>query len=425
MKQRFFIITVILLGFFSLSQAQDTTYYKEIIRELSSKKFEGRSDFKKGDRKAANYIARQFRQIPGVEPSVDGGFLQPFSYNVNVFHKRMEMSVDGIALEPGRDFIAREFSPSQKGTWPLKYISPEDHDPARLIPMLESGDFGNCYIVLQYDLIYKYMGIAPVELYKMPVAGLIMVQDKVPSFFKSRSGTVQPIPVIWAGPGFPGDAKQIRVRFESRVIEGYTSSNVIAHIPGTSRADSCIVFIAHYDHLGHFGKDVYYPGANDNASGVAFILTLARHYALPENRPELTYIFIAAAAEENNLLGSTYYTNHPVVLLDRTLQVIDPDMVADNGDRLFVETGPGGEETLQRFLHINDSLNLFGAIEHNPLSNDSDHYPFAMKEVPALYIMVDGDAYDVYHTPLDDYDHIFTSRYLQLFRLVTEFASTF
>ncbi|HPJ82931.1 MAG TPA: M28 family peptidase [Bacteroidales bacterium] len=424
MKHRYFIITGLFLVSFTCTQAQDTTYYKEVIRELSSKKYEGRSDFSNGDRKAAKYIARQFRQIPGVEPSVDGGYLQPFTYNVNVFHKKMEMSVDGIVLEPGKDFIVREFSPSQKGTWPLKYINPEDHDPERLLPILESGDFRDSYVVLQYDLVFKYMGIAPFELYKTPIAGLIMVQDKVPSFFKSRSGTVQPIPVIWAGPGFPDDAKQIQVRFESRMIEGYTSSNVIAHIPGTSRADSCIVFIAHYDHLGHFGKEVYYPGAHDNASGVAFILTLAHYYALPENRPELTYVFIAVAAEENNLLGSTYYTNHPVVPLDRTLQVIDPDMVADNGERLFLETGPGGEETLQRFKHINDSLGLF-TIEQRPLSNDSDHYPFAMKKVPALYMMVDGDAFDVYHTPLDDYHHIYTNRYLSLFRLVTAFASTF
>ncbi|HNR28308.1 MAG TPA: M28 family peptidase [Bacteroidales bacterium] len=424
MRLRYFIITGSLLVSFTCIHAQDTTYYKEVIRELSSKKYEGRSDFRKGDKKAAKYIARQFMQIRGVEPSVEGGYLQPFSYNVNVFHKKMEMSVDGVTLEPGKDFIVREFSPSQKGIFSLKYIGVQDHDPARLIPMLESGDFRNSYVVLQYDLVYKYMGIAPFELYKMPVAGLIMVQDKVPSFFKSRSGTVQPIPVIWAGPGFPGDAKQIRVRFESRMIEGYTSSNVIAHIPGSSRADSCIVFVAHYDHLGHFGKEVYYPGAHDNASGVAFILTLARHYAQPENRPELTYVFIAVAAEENNLLGSTHYTKNPVFPLERTLQVIDPDMVADNGERLFVETGAEGEENLKRFLHINDSLGLF-TIEQHPLSNDSDHYPFAMKEVPALYMMVDGDAYDVYHTPLDNSGNMYINRYLPLFRLVTAFASTF
>ena len=425
MKHRIIIICCLLLTSFSLSPAQDTMYYREVIRELSSKKYEGRSDYGKGDMKAARYIAGQFRQIPGVEPSLREGYLQPFTYNVNVFHKRMEMSVDGAVLEPGKDFIVREFSPSQKGTWSLTYIGDQDHDPERLIPMLEKGDFRNSYIVLQFDLVYKYMGIAPEALYKMPVAGLIMVRKERPPFFKSRSGSLQPIPVIWTGPGFPQNAGEVSVRFESRMKNGHTSSNVIAHIPGSARADSCLVFIAHYDHLGHFGKDVFYPGANDNASGVAFLLTLARYYALPENRPDLTYIFIAAAAEENNLLGSTWYTENPVIPLDRILQVINLDMVADNGDCLFVETGPEGEDNLLRFREINSRYNLFIKIEHHPLSNDSDHYPFAVRKVPALYIMVDGDAYSVYHTPLDDYEHIYTNRYLPLFRLVTSFANSF
>ena len=97
---------------------------------------------------------------------------------------------------------------------------------------------------------------------------------------------------------------------------------------------------------GTFRQRCLLSGANDNASGTAFLLTLAGYFAKPENRPDLTCIFIAAAAEENNLLGSTYYTENPVVPLDKTLQVINLDMVADNGDRLFVETGPEGEASL-------------------------------------------------------------------------------
>ena len=62
------------------------------------------------------------------------------------------MSVDGMELQPGNDFIVREFSPSQKGTFPLVYIE-KDHDPERLLPMLEKGDFRNAYIVLQFDTV--------------------------------------------------------------------------------------------------------------------------------------------------------------------------------------------------------------------------------------------------------------------------------
>lgn len=405
--------------------AQDPVYYRSVIRELSSEKYQGRSDYKNGDKKAARFLVRQFKNIEGVEPALKDFYLQPFSYGVNVFHKKMELSVDGREMVPGTDFIVREFSPSQKGSYALEYISHDDHHPERLLPLLETGKFKDSYIVLQFDLVYKYLGIAPEVLYSMPLAGLIMIREGQPPFFKSRSGKMQSVPVIWVSPQFPENAKKITVRFESQWIKNYTSSNVIACLPGQERKDSCIIFIAHYDHLGHFGKDVFYPGANDNASGTAFLLTLASYYAQPENRPDLTYIFIAAAAEENNLLGSTYYTENPVIPLDKTLQVINLDMVADNGDRLFVETGPEGEASLLKFREINKRLDLFGTIEQHPLSNDSDHYPFAMNKVPALYIMVDGDAYSVYHTPLDDYRHIYTNRYSDLFRLVTEFASIF
>ena len=425
MKHRIIGITILLLLTGSFLMAQDPVYYRSVIRELSSKKYEGRSDFGNGDKKAAKFLVREFKKMEGIEPALKDGYLQPFSYGVNVFHKKMEMSIDGEDLEPGRDFIVREFSPSVKGSYALAYIAEEDHHPERLLPLLETGKFKDSYIVLNFNLIYKYLGIAPEVLYSMPLAGLIMVRDGQPSFFKSRSGKRQPIPVIWASPQFPKNAKKITVRFDSQWKDNYTSSNVIACIPGRDRKDSCIVFIAHYDHLGHFGKDVFYPGANDNASGTAFLLTLASYYAKPENRPDLTYIFIAAAAEENNLLGSSFYTENPVVPLEKTLQVINLDMVADNGDRLFVETGPEGEENLLRFRQINSRLNLFGTIEQHPLSNDSDHYPFAINKVPALYIMVDGDAYSVYHTPLDDYPHIYSNRYLDLFRLVTEFANSF
>ena len=134
--------------------AQDPVHYRSVIRELSSEKYEGRSDFKNGDKKAARFLVRQFKSIEGVEPALKDGYLQPFSYGVNVFHKKMEMSLDGSEMVSGTDFIVREFSPSQKGSYNLAYISKEDHNPEHLLPLLETGRFKDSYIVLQFDLVY-------------------------------------------------------------------------------------------------------------------------------------------------------------------------------------------------------------------------------------------------------------------------------
>lgn len=60
--------------------AQDPVYYRSVIRELSSKKYEGRSDYGNGDKKAARFLAREFKKIEGVEPALEDGYLQPFSY---------------------------------------------------------------------------------------------------------------------------------------------------------------------------------------------------------------------------------------------------------------------------------------------------------------------------------------------------------
>ncbi len=415
---------VLVLWTWTVLQGQDKKYFLDVITELSSKKYEGRSDYGNGDRKAAAYIVSQYKAIPDMKPGLAHGYLQHFTYPVNVFHKKIELSADGKNLVPGHDFTVREFSSSVNGSWTLAYIPEDSHKPEILLPLLQSGKYNQTFIVVDFDLINTYYGIAPVELYHMPVAGIIMTHKKKPTFFKSRSGQLQPIPVLWAGPGFPGDARQISLRIDSRMINEYTSANVIGRIEG-NRSDSCLIIIAHYDHLGHLGKQVWYPGANDNASGVAMMLTLARYYARPENRPEHTMLFIASAAEENNLLGAEYYVHNPVIPLSRTIQVIDLDMVADNGDRLFLETGTEGQKALECFKEINTRHGFFKTLSQEPLSNDSDHYPFAVRQVPALYIMTDGRAYDVYHTPHDDPEHAYTVNYDNLFKLLTLFISSF
>ena len=132
MKRIFFTLTAIILLSSTGLRAQNIEYYKDIIRELSSKKYEGRSDYGGGDLKAARYLAGEYKKINGLQPSMPKGYFQPFSYPVNVFHKKMDMAVDGTALDPGHDFIVREFSPSLTGTFPLAYISEEDHHPDRL-----------------------------------------------------------------------------------------------------------------------------------------------------------------------------------------------------------------------------------------------------------------------------------------------------
>ncbi|WP_448636180.1 M28 family peptidase [Pedobacter panaciterrae] len=77
-----------------------------------------------------------------------------------------------------------------------------------------------------------------------------------------------------------------------------------------------MVITAHYDHLGGMGNKTYFPGANDNASGISFLLSLAKYYAA--NPQPYTMAFICFAGEEAGLLGSKYFTEYPLLALQKS-----------------------------------------------------------------------------------------------------------
>ena len=100
----------------------------------------------------------------------------------------------------------------------------------------------------------------------------------------------------------PKTMTSLEVNIESKFIKSFPAKNLVGYIPGTDKQDSLIVFTAHYDHLGMLGSDKIFPGANDNASGVAILLYLAKYYAAhPAKYP---VAFIAFSGEEPGLKGS-------------------------------------------------------------------------------------------------------------------------
>lgn len=114
------------------------------------------------------------------------------------------------------------------------------------------------------------------------------------------------------------------------------SSNIIGILPGSDPKlkDEAIILGAHYDHLGRGGEGSLAPregeihhGADDNASGTAALIELARRLSTQRPRPRRTIVFIAFSGEEEGLLGSNYYVNHPVVPLANTIAMINMDMI--------------------------------------------------------------------------------------------------
>lgn len=203
-----------------------------------------------------------------------------------------------------------------------------------------------------------------------------------------------------------------------------TSKNVIAKITGSKRPEEYIIYTAHWDHLG-VGKpdekgDSIYNGALDNATGTAGLLQLANAFKQAKKQPERTVVFLAVTAEEQGLWGSNYYVNHPVYPLEATVANINMDVLNNKGKTTDVVVVGKGQSELENYLEaLAAEQNKTVGSEVNPASGSyyrSDHFNFAKKGVPALYIgsgrkFVDttkaAAAQDYvknhYHRPSDEY----------------------
>ncbi|MBB6367180.1 Zn-dependent M28 family amino/carboxypeptidase [Xanthomonas sacchari] len=218
---------------------------------------------------------------------------------------------------------------------------------------------------------------------------------------------------------------KLSVDLKSTIAEK-TSRNVVGVLPGSSRADEAVVYMAHWDHLGkHEGEpgDNIYNGAVDNATGVAGILEIAEAFAHQQPKPERSVVFLAVTLEESGLLGSKYYVAHPTFPLNKIAGVINLDAMPVAGRaRDLVVNGFGNSQ-------LEDLLKPIAAAQGRVLHSEdapqsgfyfrSDHFNFAKAGVPALYIdggedLVDGgieagrraaaDYAKRYHTAADEYD---------------------
>ena len=171
-----------------------------------------------------------------------------------------------------------------------------------------------------------------------------------------------------------------------------TSRNVIAKITGSKRPDEYILYTAHWDHLG-IGKpdakgDSIFNGALDNASGTAALLEMARAFKNLEVKPERTILFLAVTGEEQGLLGSEYYGQHPIYPLKKTVADLNMDVISPNEKTNdIVITGYGQNELENDVEEIGKTQGRYIAPESKPEAGHyfrSDHFSLAKVGVPAL-----------------------------------------
>jgi len=197
------------------------------------------------------------------------------------------------------------------------------------------------------------------------------------------------------------------------IRERGTTANVIGILPGRDPAlkDEAVVIGAHYDHLGLGGENslapdqpaTIHPGADDNASGVAALVTLARAF-VAAGGAKRTLVFVAFSGEEVGLLGSQHYLKQPPMPVERTVAMINLDSVGRMRDqRLYVQGVDSGGGLRGILKEANRGLGLDLALRDDGLG-PSDHIPFRAKERPVLHFST-GPHPD-YHRPSDTVDKI-------------------
>jgi len=202
----------------------------------------------------------------------------------------------------------------------------------------------------------------------------------------------------------------IRIEIETEAARG-VANNVVAILPGTNPElmNEWVMLTAHYDHLGAhpapIGEDGIFNGADDNASGTAAVLEVARRLGAvgPMDRSVAVGFF---SGEEMGLIGSAYYTSHPLVPLEQTVLDINVDMVG-RSDGTAQAITPGSEELFEKAAEVGAAAGMTILPDQQPtwrLSYFLDGYHFARNDIPMISVFTELHA--DYHQPGDEIEKI-------------------
>lgn len=379
-------IILLLLTFSSaLVYSQDTAYARQVIKKLCSKEFLGRGYVKNGVNRAAGYIAGELKSV-GLQ-SFGHSYEQAYSFPVNTYPGKLSVTLNGRLLTPGKHYLVEPTARSQKGT----------------------------YTLVKRDSV-TYLSALDAE--KTP---LLTVKKKKKLTYTVATETSNQTVIELLADSFPGDLKTISVNIEAKFIPEFTCKNLAGYIKGTQQPDSFLVFTAHYDHLGAMGKEAWFPGANDNASGVSVLLNLAKYYAA--HPPKYSVAFIFFSGEEAGLLGSRYYATHPLFSLSNIKFLTNLDLLGTGDDGIMVVNATVFKSAFEKLNSINTEKNYVKQIKQRGKAANSDHYWFTEKGVPSFFIYTMGGI-QAYHDIYDVEKTLPLTKYMEVCRLLIDFNSS-
>jgi Peptidase family M28/PDZ domain/PA domain len=459
MKKLFLKIPFLLI-FAVLVAAQQPDRLETDVKYLASDALEGRLTGTKGATEAARYIAREFERLglkPVTHSAVRNGsesrFLQQFPYVAGVsLGKRnaLVFSEDVAQLKPdvGADWLPLGFSSSSNVDGSIVFAgygitaselnyndyaavnasgkiaialqgTPDGDNPHGRFGQFEGVRWkavaarnagAKALIIIAREPNFKDDRLTKLAYDNsagdagLPV--IVMAREAADRLLSLSKLTVAQLEQSPAAQTLTGN-----VSLTTDVVRNETPAyNVIGMLAGSDPIlkNEVIIVGAHYDHLGRGGEgtgslaprggDIHY-GADDNASGTAGVLELARLFS--KQKPKHTIVFMAFGGEEEGLLGSNYYVNHPLLPLANTVAMINMDMIGRMKDgRLII----GGVGTAKEWRDLIAGEKQFQLTLNEDGFGPSDHSSFYGKQIPVLFFWT--GTHNDYHKPSDTFDKI-------------------
>ncbi|MCY4778126.1 M28 family peptidase [Sphingobacterium sp. UT-1RO-CII-1] len=464
---------------------------------LTSAEFEGRGTGQKGGEKAVQYIANEFEKYGLIKP-VNGSYLQPVNL-IKTVYKVDNFSINGQEMINGKDlFVQGDNNTADFSTSDIVFIGYGIQDKkhndlektnvkGKVVLLINEGEpldaSGNSLITGSKTLsewsTNRFKRIQ--ELIKLEPKLILATSSTVEAMLEKMGGrmtsgrfaldTNEQLPTKSTSTPVVNitekaanqllsvkktDIKSLKnspstfsVKAKIKARMGVTQEklydpNVIGLLEGSDLKNEYIVIGAHYDHDGILPDGTFFPGADDNGSGVVGMLEIAKAFAQAKKEskgPRRSILFIGYAAEEKGLLGSKFYVENPIFPLENTVTCVNIDMIgriddkhllgnhnylhAIGLDKLSSELQLLTEKANAEYTHMELDYTYNDPNEPMRLYYRSDHYNFAEKGIPSAFFF--SGLHPHYHTPEDTIEKInfpmMVKREKLIFHLTWEIAN--
>lgn len=414
-------LVVILFLYPIILFSQDIKYAHYITDTLSSPEMHGRGYTFNADKMASEFIANELIKFKIAPFNVS--YFQDFLINTNVFPDKMFFAINNYELKAGVDYIIDSKSKSINGTFKIIILDKNTISNTEKYQKFKQKDFSKVFLFVDTvglnDKSFKPEYEKIIYSNMLKALGIISLSEKlvyVPSQLQADY-----VRIIVKQSAMISKPKKIIIDENAKYLFRYKTRNVCGFIKG--EVDTFIVLSAHYDHLGTMGKDVFFPGAHDNASGCAMVLNLAKDFSQLETKPHYGIVLLFFSGEELGLLGSKYFVDHPLIPLESIKFLINIDMMGSGDEGVQIVNSTIFVNEYNKMLEINDKYKLLPEIKKRGAAANSDHYFFYQKGVPSFFIYSLGK-YSEYHNVSDTRENIPFAGYENMFSLFKYFLLT-